>query len=124
MESLSRRERQIMSAVYGLGRATVAEVEEQITDSPSRNAVRTTMGILVNKGLLRQEWDGTSKVYWPTADRTEAGGAAMDHLAKTFFDGSIAKAVGAFFSHSAEKLSQDEIDALMALVEAAKRRGR
>ncbi len=43
---LSRRERQIMDVIFRLGRASAAEVHEQLPDAPSATAVRTLLRIL------------------------------------------------------------------------------
>ncbi|HTS19309.1 MAG TPA: BlaI/MecI/CopY family transcriptional regulator, partial [Verrucomicrobiae bacterium] len=43
---LSRRERQIMDAVYRLGRASAADVRRQLPDPPSYSAVRAFLTIL------------------------------------------------------------------------------
>ena len=52
---LSRRERQIMDIVYGLGGATSKEVLSAMPDPPSYSAVRALMRILVDKGLLSHQ---------------------------------------------------------------------
>jgi predicted transcriptional regulator len=43
---LSRRERQIMDVIYRRGRATAAEVLEDIPDPPSYSAVRAMLRLL------------------------------------------------------------------------------
>ena len=55
---LGRRERQIMEAVYRMGRATVADVLESLEDAPSYSAVRAMLRILESKGHLKHEVDG------------------------------------------------------------------
>ena len=49
-DPLSRRERQIMDAVFSLSEASVAEIRKSISDPPSENAVRTLVQILEEKG--------------------------------------------------------------------------
>ena len=49
---LSRRERQIMDVVYARGVATATEVLNDLSDPPSRTAVRTLLRILEEKGHL------------------------------------------------------------------------
>ncbi len=50
---LSRRERQIMDAVFVLGEATVNKVVETIPSPPTAMAVRRMMHILEEKGHLK-----------------------------------------------------------------------
>ena len=54
---LSRRERQIMDAVFVLGQATVNKVVETIPSPPTAMAVRRMMHILEEKGHLRRRQD-------------------------------------------------------------------
>jgi BlaI family penicillinase repressor len=46
---LSKRERQIMDAVYARGEATVSHVMQGIPDPPMRGALRTLLRILEKK---------------------------------------------------------------------------
>ena len=55
---LGRRGRQILDAVYRLGRATVAQVRAELDDPPSYSAVRGMLNLLKDKGYLRHEADG------------------------------------------------------------------
>ena len=50
---LSRRERQIMDAVYRLGRATAAELQDALPEPPGYSAVRAHLRVLEEKGHLR-----------------------------------------------------------------------
>ncbi len=121
---LSRRERQIMEVVYQLGRATVAEVQEQLPDAPSYSAVRTLMGILEEKGLLRHEQDGPKYVYLPTVAREKARKSALRSLLRTFFDDDPRQAIAAMDQLPDAKLSAKELDDLRQLIERARKEGR
>ena len=69
---LSRRERQIMEIVYGLGSATAGDVLEAMADPPSYSAVRAMMRILEEKGHLTHAHDGPRYVYTPVVPRAAA----------------------------------------------------
>ncbi len=60
---LSRREREIMDVIYRMGRATAAEVLDQLADPPSYSAVRALLRVLEDKGHLRHEEDGQRYVF-------------------------------------------------------------
>ena len=62
-EHLSRRERQIMDVIYQKGKATAAEVMDQIPDAPSYSAVRALMRILVEKGHLSYALSGNRYIF-------------------------------------------------------------
>ncbi len=121
---LSRRERQIMDVVYRLGRATVAEVLEQVEDPPSYSSVRAMMGILEAKGQLRHEQDGARYVYLPTVAREKARTSALRSLVRTFFDGSSQQAIAALLELPDVKLSSDELEALSELIDRSRKDGR
>jgi BlaI family transcriptional regulator, penicillinase repressor len=120
---LGRRERQIMDAIFRLGQASVAEVRREITDPPSYSAVRTMLGILEDKGLLRHEQDGLRYIYRPTVARETARLSALKHLVHTFFDGSPERAAAALLAMS-DTLTPAELKRLTRLVDNAKAEGR
>src|SRR5437764_15339815 len=105
MQALSRREREMMDVIFRMERATAGEVMEAMADPPSYSAVRATLRVLEQKGLLRHEDDGTRYVYRPTLNREKARQSAVDHLLATFFDGSVTNVVAMLLERSGEELS-------------------
>ncbi len=122
--NLSRRERQIMDAIYQLGRATAVEVMERLPDPPSYSAVRAMLRLLEEKGHLEHEQDGPRYIYKPTLAHDKAQRSALKHLVDTFFEGSAEQAVAALLDLSKAKLSEDELDRLSQLITQAKQEGR
>ena len=120
---LSRRERQIMDVIYRRGRATAAEVLEDIPDPPSYSAVRAMLRLLEEKGHLRHEQDGPRYVFLPIVNRDRARKSALTHVVRTFFDGSATEAVAALLNDGG-KLSEAELDRLSAMIEQAREEGR
>ncbi|HEX7184219.1 MAG TPA: BlaI/MecI/CopY family transcriptional regulator [Thermoanaerobaculia bacterium] len=118
---LSRRERQIMEAVYRLGSATVSDVIAELPDPPGYSAVRAMLGKLEAKGLLQHRQDGPRYLYLATVPRDEARESALDRLVRTFFDGSAEKAVMALLDRSAGEMTDEELDRLSALIQEAKK---
>ena len=92
---LTRRERQIMDALYRLGRATAAEILELMPGAPGYSTVRTQLRVLEQKGHVRHEEQGLRYIYSPTVPRHAARKSALKNLVDTFFEGSTAKAVAA-----------------------------
>jgi len=124
LQSLSRREREMMDIIFRETRATASEVMEAMSDPPSYSAVRATLRVLEQKGLLRHEDDGTRYVYRPTLNRDKARQSALDHLLATFYDGSVANVVAALLEKSGEELSGDDLDRLALLIETTRKEGR
>jgi predicted transcriptional regulator len=121
---LSRRERQIMDAIYRRGQATVAEVLEDMPDPPSYSAVRAMLRVLEEKGHLRHDQQGPRYVFLPTVPRDQARQSALRQLVRTFFDGSTEQTVAALLDLSDSKLSDAELDRLSGLIDRARKEGR
>jgi predicted transcriptional regulator len=118
--TLSRRERQIMDIIYRRGRASAAEVLNDLPDSPSYSAVRALMRILEEKGHLTHEKAGARYIYLPTQPRQNAGKSALKQVFQTFFDSSVEKVVAALLDVSDSKLSDEDLERLAQLIERAR----
>ena len=123
-DTFSRREREIMEALYKLGKATAAQILEQIPDPPTNTAIRTQLTILEKKGHVRHTSDGTRYIYEPLVGREQMGRRAFDSLLKTFFDNSVERAVAALITRKDAAVSGDELERLQRLIEKAKKEGR
>lgn len=117
---LTKRERQIMDALYRLGRATASEILEQIPGAPSYSTVRTQLRVLEEKGHVRHEEQGLRYLYAPTVPRHAARKTALKHLVDTFFDGSPGNVVTALLGSDAGKLSDEELERIARIVKAAR----
>jgi BlaI family transcriptional regulator, penicillinase repressor len=111
-KQLSRRERQILDAVWRLGEGTVAEVREHIPDPAGYDSVRTTMRLLEDKGVLHHRRDGQRYVYRATVEKGAARQTALHELVRTFFDGSAEAAALALLEMDREEVGDEEIDLL------------
>lgn len=118
--ALSRRERQIMDIVYRRGKATAAEVLDDLPDPPSYSAVRAALRLLEERGRLKHEMDGRRYLYLPTEPRGQARATALRHLVRTFFNGSPEQVVNALIEDV--RPSDAELDRLATLIEQARRR--
>src|SRR5215470_1314972 len=118
---LSRRERQIMDAVFALGEATVNQVVQSIPSPPTATAVRRMMHILEEKGHLRRRESGREVVYAPRQAKTKAGRRAFERVLETFFGGSLEEALAAHLHSRKERVSADERERLIALIQQAQR---
>lgn len=121
---LSRRERQIMTAVYRKGQATVSEVVASIPDPPSSDAVRRLCHILEEKGLLRARRAGTKNVFSPTVHPRTARRSALENLLDTFFGGSAHSLVAALLDARRDELSDEDLARLTEMIESAGKEGR
>ena len=123
-DGFSRREREIMDALYKLGKASAAQIQSEIPEPPTYTAIRSHLSILERKGHVRHESDGTRYLYEPRVAREQMGKRAIDSLLKTFFDNSVERAVTALLTRKDADVSADDLDRLSRLIEKAKREGR
>ena len=121
---LSRRERQIMDAVWRLGRASVSDVVGAMEDPPTRTSVRTLMRILEEKGHLKHEQAGREFVYAPTRLRQRVGQRALHRVVQTFFGGSVGEALAAHLADPDCRLDESELRRLNDLIRQAREKGK
>lgn len=117
---LSRRERQIMDVIYQRGQASAQEVLEALPDPPSRSAVRALLRILEEKGHLKHHEDGAKYIFAPIHPRANAGLVAIQQVVRTFYAGSISKAIAALVEGKDTCPSEDEVKRLRALVQKSR----
>ena len=120
---LTRRERQIMDILYRRGRATAAEVLEDLPGDTHYSTIRTQLRVLEEKGHIRHEEEGLKYVYMPLVSRQTARKSALRHLVQTFFDGSSEKAVAALLGGEATRLSDEELRRIAELIAKARKEG-
>ena len=113
-----------MDALYRLGRASAAQILEEMPDPPSYTAIRSHLAILEKKGHVRHASDGTRYIYEPLVAREQMGRRAIDSLLKTFFGNSVERAVAALITRKDADISDDELARLSRLIEKARREGR
>ncbi|MGI4789002.1 MAG: BlaI/MecI/CopY family transcriptional regulator [Janthinobacterium lividum] len=119
--SLSRRERQIMDAIYALGQASAVQVLEALPDPPGLSSIRKLILILEEKGHLRHVQEGQHYLYLPTHPRQAAAKSAMKQVLKTFFGGDLETAVATLLSEAETDLTNEEAERLSTMITAASR---
>ena len=119
---LSKRERQIMEALYRRSEATAADLHADLPDRPSRTAVRTFLRILEVKGHISHRKQGREFIYRPTRARHHVARSALRNLLSTFFGGSFEQAVAAYMADPTSDLSPEDLDRLRALIDEARQK--
>ena len=82
------RELDVMSVLWDVGPATVAEVRERIADDLAYTTVLTMLRTLEQKGYVSHTEDGRAHRYKPLVKREVAGRTALRRLVDKVFDGS------------------------------------
>ena len=117
---LSRRERQVVELLMRYGTSTAREIEERLADPPTYSAVRSILRLLVEKGLVQKELkDGRDLFRLPVAP-AKARAKALQSLVGKFFDNSVGEAAVALLGSRKTKLSDEEADRLLKLINDAR----
>jgi predicted transcriptional regulator len=121
-EGLTRREREIMNAVFALeNRASAEDVRAKLTAPPSDSSVRVMLARLERKGFLRHQQDGLRYIYSATVSPAVAKRTALQQYLHTFFGGSLRQMMTALVREGS--WDDDDLDALKAEIERV-RKGR
>ena len=120
---LSRRERQIVDILYRRGRATAAEVMEDLPGDSTYSTVRTQLRVLEEKGHVRHDQEGQRYVYSPAVPRGTVRRSALKHLVETFYEGSVEQAMAALLGGEGSRLSDEQLDRIEDLIKKARKEG-
>jgi predicted transcriptional regulator len=121
---LTRRERQIMDIIYKQGRATAVDVVNNLPGEPVNATVRSMLGVLEEKGYLSHDRVKGKFYYYPTIPVEQARNTALDHLMNTLFKGSEARAVISILKKSDSRLSNEERQMILDIIEESREEGR
>jgi len=122
-EHLTRREREIMNAVFALdNRASAEEIRARLHDAPSDSAVRVMLARLEKKGILKHQQEGLRYLYSATTPQAVAKRTALQQVVHTFFGGSLSKMMTALVSEGS--WSDDELAALKSEIERVRKERR
>ena len=108
---LTRREREIMNAVFTMAnRASADEVRARLTNPPGESAVRAMLARLEKKGYLKHQYDGPRYVYSATISPAVAKRTALQQYLQIFFGGSLRRMMTTLVTE--ESWADDDLDAL------------
>lgn len=120
---LTRRESQIMATLHRRQGASVEDLRAELPDAPSPSSVRKLLEIMIERGLVRREYDGPRFVYFPTASPEAASRSALQHLVRTFFNDSPGSAMAALLDLTRSPLSDAEYQRLNTLLKQTRETG-
>lgn len=116
LERLTRREREIMDALFALGnRASAEEIRARLMNPPGDSSVRVMLTRLEKKGYLRHQQDGLRYIYSATVSAASAKRTALQHYMRTFFGGSLPQMVTSLVREGSWR--DDELEALRAEID-------
>ena len=110
-----------MDILFRRGRATAADIYQDLSDRSSYSAVRAHLRTLEEKGYLCHEAEDLRYVYIPTLAPEKARKSALRHLVETFFEGSAGRAAAALLDADSSRISRADLDRLAGLIEKARK---
>ncbi len=87
-QGLTDREAEIMSILWDISDASVEDIRERLSDTPSASTVRTLLAIMVDRGLVAHDGAEYAKRYRTRLDRSEAQWPALRRLIDRLYAGS------------------------------------
>lgn len=114
------RELEVMSILWRLGSATVAEVRTELKDSLAYTSVLSALQTLEEKNCVRHEPEGRAYRYFPTIDARRAGRSALARIREAIFEGSAERLFAQLVSD--RRISTAELERMQELI--AERLGR
>ena len=120
---LTRRESQIMEVLHRRQRAAIEDIRAELPDPPSPSSVRKLLEIMIERGLLRREYDGPRYMYFPAVAPEDASRSALKQLVRTFFNDSPGSAMAALLDLSNKPLSDEEYRRLSAVLKRVREHG-
>ena len=120
IERLTRREREIMNALFALGnRASAEEIRARLTNPPADSSVRVMLTRLENKGALKHEQEGLRYIYSATISPAAAQRNALQQYLQTFFGGSLQQMMTSLVAEA--RWTDDELDALQGEIDRVRK---
>jgi BlaI family penicillinase repressor len=115
-ERLTRREREIMNAIFAGGnRASAEEIRARLINAPTDSSVRVMLTRLEKKGFVKHQQDGLRYLYSATVSPAAAKRTALQQYLQTFFGGSLREMMTSLVAESSWndddlEVLKDEID--------------
>ena len=119
MKSLTKAEEQVMQILWLLKHGFLKDILDKMPEpKPHSNTVATILKILIEKGFVNFEVQGRNNLYKPAVSKADYGKNSINQLVKGYFEGSPAKLLSHFVNEN--KLSQEELEALLEQIKNAK----
>src|SRR5260370_34341362 len=120
VERLTRREREIMNALFALGNcASADDIRARLTNPPGDSSVRVMLARLEKKGCLKHRQDGLRYIYSATISPAVAKRTALQQYLQTFFGGSLRQMITSLVSEA--PWTDEELDALKVEIDRVRK---
>jgi len=108
------RELEVMSILWRLQSASVAEVRDELGEKLAYTSVLSALQTLEEKGFVRHEAHGRAYKYLPVVGAERAGGSAIARIRDAIFHGSAERMFAQLVSD--RSLSREELERMRGLL--------
>lgn len=123
METLTKKEEQIMQILWNLKKGFVNDIIDELPEpKPPYNTVSSIVRILESKGFVDYKAYGKSHQYFPIITKAAYRKFAFKQMISSYFDGSYEKVVSFLVSDEENKLSEQEAKELEKLTKILKKK--
>ena len=113
--AFTQRELDIMSILWRLGPATVAEVRDELSDDLAYTSVLSALQTLEEKGYVDHQAEGRAYRYRPLIAADAAGGSALTRVLDKIFHGSAEQLLAQLVSE--RQIAPDELRRMRKLLQ-------
>ena len=111
-KTITKAEEQVMQAVWSADQAFLKDILEAMpAPKPHSNTVATILKILVEKGFVEAKPEGRNNRYSALISREDYSSFRMNHVVRSYFDGSYSNAVS--FLVDQKQLSVADLELLL-----------
>ena len=109
MKQLTKAEEEVMQILWGLEKANVAAIIEELPEpKPAYNTVSTIVRILEDKGFVDHEKVGKGHIYFPVLKKSDYSNQSINKLVNGYFQGSFQSMVSFFMKKNDISLKELE----------------
>jgi BlaI family transcriptional regulator, penicillinase repressor len=108
------RELAVMSVLWRLGSASVAEVRDALEEELAYTSVLSALQTLEEKGYVRHQAEGRAYRYFPTIGAERAGTSALARIRDAIFQGSAERMFAQMVSD--KRISRKELERMRQLL--------
>ncbi len=118
MESLTKREEEIMRIFWEIKKGFVKDIIEKLPDNPPYNTISSVVRILEKKGYLKHKQYGNTYEYSVKITKKRYRKFVFKNVLENYFDNSYQSIVSHMVKEN--KLDKKDIEEMMKIIENGK----
>ena len=121
MKKLTKKEEELMKILWKIKEGFVKDIAAHYPKPvPHYNTISSLVRLLEEKGYVDHKAYGNTHLYFPAVSKQEYRKSFIKDVVKDYFDNSYKQTVSLFIEE--EKLSDEDLNELIELIKAKKRK--